>query len=573
MSSMTKILERGSWKCPKTMCFIKSDLECRNACAYLHSESVLAFGLGLGSFQISTEDEKFFLFQARNADEVDTVMNNGLRMILESPTQKKLVWDCREYSRSLSAVRVTLLNVVDIQVLHFKYCTPFSDYLSDISTALAVPGAHIIGCPIERDTVQDIVHKKIKSKKEVVEFLTVRTMYLHRMHTQWSPCMDVNYLMRISSIRLETTGYIAPSKEKKIDFKLLLILSNSDNDEMRKSQLNEDHKLDLEFKEEIIAHPRCKSKNAAEWKKCITNYEKNEQKNLFKSDFNTRPVYIDFSPPREEKITKKIKSRWTCPLVVFIESEFACKYACDYLSTLRSIAIDIEWVVKYDEQIPCTLQIATYESDIIYLFDFKKRKDFMRNGLRQILESRTQKKLLWDCRGDTRILLDSFKVKLENVVDIQVLFYEKYRSNSDFLPEFLSALEKTPIICSRERSDAMKIKEEGKDAIGTMDQRPLPEALVNYCAIDVMYLHCMWNEWGSSLEEDHMALIITRRLSQGSSTSAECDFKDLLTPTIKWEFDYPPLRAPLRLRLPLRLKLSKEKEKEDLDQSLVRLET
>jgi len=48
----------------------------------------------------------------------------------------------------------------------------------------------------------------------------------------------------------------------------------------------------------------------------------------------------------------------------------------------------------------------------------------MRNGLRQFLESSTQKKLLWDCRGDTRILLDSFKVKLENVVDIQVLFYE-----------------------------------------------------------------------------------------------------------------------------------------------------
>jgi len=48
----------------------------------------------------------------------------------------------------------------------------------------------------------------------------------------------------------------------------------------------------------------------------------------------------------------------------------------------------------------------------------------MRNGLRQILESSTQKKLLWDYRGDARILLESFKVKLENVVDIQVLFYE-----------------------------------------------------------------------------------------------------------------------------------------------------
>jgi len=93
-------------------------------------------------------------------------MNNGLRMILESPTQKKLIWDCREYSRSLSTVRVTLLNVVDIQVLYFKYCAPFSDYLSDISTALALPGVHIIGCLIERDTVQDIVHKKNKSKKE-----------------------------------------------------------------------------------------------------------------------------------------------------------------------------------------------------------------------------------------------------------------------------------------------------------------------------------------------------------------------------------------------------------------------
>jgi len=260
MSSMTKILEIGSWKCPKTMCFIKSGLECRNACASLHSESVLAFGLGVGSFQISTEDEKFFLFQARNADEVNTVMNNGLRTILESPTQKKLIWDCREYSRSLSAVRVTLLNVVDIQVLHFKYCTPFSDYLSDISTALAVPGAHIIGCPIERDTVQDMVHKQIKSEKEEVEFLTVRTMYLHRMHTQWSSCMDVDFLMRISSMRLRTAGHISPSKEKKCDFKNLLILSNSDNDEMRESQLdedrilqlNQDHKLDLELKEMII---------------------------------------------------------------------------------------------------------------------------------------------------------------------------------------------------------------------------------------------------------------------------------------------------------------------------------
>lgn len=32
----------------------------------------------------------------------------------------------------------------------------------------------------------------------------------------------------------------------------------------------------------------------------------------------------------------------------------------------------------------------------------------------------------------------------------------------------------------------MKIKKESKDVIGTMYQRPLPEALVNYCAIDVM---------------------------------------------------------------------------------------
>ena len=161
----------------------------------------------------------------------------------------------------------------------------------------------------------------------------------------------------------------------------------------------------------------------------------------------------------------------------------------------------------------------------------------MDHGLRQVLESQTLIKLLWDCRGDAEVLRDTFDVALTNVVDIQILYYEKHTPGNDRLPGFVRALEDAPIASVRESNGAVKIKRQGKETLDRMDQRPLTEALVNYCAVDIMYLHRMWYGWSNVLEEDHLAHICSWRLGQGRGAGPLCDFKHLLEPEIKRQFD------------------------------------
>ena len=92
----------------------------------------------------------------------------------------------------------------------------------------------------------------------------------------------------------------------------------------------------------------------------------------------------------------------------------------DSVSRGEMLAVDCEGECLSRKGTLQLLSVATRNT--VFLFDIVELKHApFERGLRAVLESRDVKKLMFDCRGDADALLHQFNVKLQGVLDVQLL--------------------------------------------------------------------------------------------------------------------------------------------------------
>ncbi|XP_013408812.1 piRNA biogenesis protein EXD1-like [Lingula anatina] len=211
------------------------------------------------------------------------------------------------------------------------------------------------------------------------------------------------------------------------------------------------------------------------------------------------------------------------------------------LKTLKSVskegpnlAVDGEGVDYSRRGTLSLLAVAT--RDHVFLFDMIKLGQLVFDrGLREILEDPTREKLMFDCREDSDILWHNHHVKLDGVLDIQILqvMYSN-RDNSDLSPFGQKRCAIAPcekvfslLHCLVHYTDVVTSIKINK-SVGSffflstkkwMD-RPLPADMIKYACVEVSTLFGLYEKMKMSNED-------MRRLKTASSRYA--DLKRSLT--------------------------------------------
>lgn len=106
--------------------------------------------------------------------------------------------------------------------------------------------------------------------------------------------------------------------------------------------------------------------------------------------------------------------------VKIIDSISETRNACDRLKIFKNLAFDCEGV-RLGKGGKLTLIQLMANDDDIFIFDvLELGKALFENGMQEILESTEITKVMYDCRGDSDSLWEEYKVKLSNVLDMQL---------------------------------------------------------------------------------------------------------------------------------------------------------
>ncbi|KAJ7621294.1 ribonuclease H-like domain-containing protein [Roridomyces roridus] len=196
---------------------------------------------------------------------------------------------------------------------------------------------------------------------------------------------------------------------------------------------------------------------------------------------------------------------------IILVDTIALLHSCvDALAGSTSIAVDLEGIDLCRSGRLSLVQLMAEGSNTIWLVDVavlgrSAFEDVAPSGqnLKAILESRSIKKLFFDVRNDSDALYNLFGVTLANVYDLQLLELAARTVKVGRPPRFISGLAATletylaPLKSFAIRRQWKNVKEAGKKLFApecggryeVFEERPLVQALVEYCAQDVALLH------------------------------------------------------------------------------------
>ncbi|VDI46491.1 exonuclease 3'-5' domain-containing protein 1 [Mytilus galloprovincialis] len=161
----------------------------------------------------------------------------------------------------------------------------------------------------------------------------------------------------------------------------------------------------------------------------------------------------------------------------------------------QMIAVDCEGVDLSRFGSVTLINIGT--RDLVYLIDILKiGNSVFDDGLRTILEDSGIEKLMFDCREDADALLHLHKVKLDGVLDVQILEvsnrvhiyrngYTKIRSLKHCLEEYVND------------NTLLNIKLQGRSSMNMSskiwEKRPLDENMLKYASVDILGLFKLYD--------------------------------------------------------------------------------
>jgi exonuclease 3'-5' domain-containing protein 1 len=176
-----------------------------------------------------------------------------------------------------------------------------------------------------------------------------------------------------------------------------------------------------------------------------------------------------------------------------------------------SIYVDLEGVKLSREGTISILQVYVLPSDHTYLVDIHRLKEraFSTTGkntescLKAILEAENIPKVFFDVRNDSNALFYHFRINLSGVDDVQVMEIATRNFPKRYLSGLQKCIERDATMTIREKSAWIIAKEEGMKLFlpekggryEVFNERPLPDAIIQYCVLDVQFLPRLWSHY------------------------------------------------------------------------------
>ncbi|XP_063447945.1 piRNA biogenesis protein EXD1-like [Mytilus trossulus] len=236
------------------------------------------------------------------------------------------------------------------------------------------------------------------------------------------------------------------------------------------------------------------------------NVEKNNQSSDKKADLNEKHV-----KEKEENVARKDDHGTMIPITINIGRNETSTYKYvdtkdkfievmkelqEKIRNKQMIAVDCEGVNLSRFGSVTLINIGT--RDLVYLIDILKIGDSVfDDGLRSILEDSGIEKLMFDCREDADALLHIHKVKLNGVLDVQILEvnnrihvyrngYTKIRSLKHCLEEYVK--DDTLLNAKLQGRSSMSVSS------NIWKERPLDENMLKYASVDILGLFKLYDE-------------------------------------------------------------------------------
>ena len=138
--------------------------------------------------------------------------------------------------------------------------------------------------------------------------------------------------------------------------------------------------------------------------------------------------------------------------------------------------------------------------------------------------------MFFDVRNDSDALFSHFGVDLKGIIDLQLIEFATRPNGGRFLKGLAKCISEENSLSFAERRQWTSVKEAGQKlfapekggSYSVFDKRPLPIALQEYCAQDVMVLPKLLTTYASKLQP-HMAVQVVgesrRRVAQSQGSS------------------------------------------------------
>ena len=216
-------------------------------------------------------------------------------------------------------------------------------------------------------------------------------------------------------------------------------------------------------------------------------------------------------------------------MVTLVNTAEGLQDACEALKGKSPIVIDLEGSNLGRRGSVTMLQVAG-SPEQVYCFDVMQMGDFAFQMLKPLLEDISIVKLCYDCRCDADALLHLHGIYLRGVYDLQILFTLLFQASSDpYLKGLYHALQMPHIIEHEIRDEVLSRKRECKRMMQTASgrllfaQRPVPPYILEYCALDVVFLFNMYNQWRHYRDEARLMRMSERRMQDYCFTRLPSD--------------------------------------------------
>jgi len=151
----------------------------------------------------------------------------------------------------------------------------------------------------------------------------------------------------------------------------------------------------------------------------------------------------------------------------------------------------------------------------VFLFDIAKLgSEAFDFGLRELLESESMAKLMYDCRNDSDVLSHLYKVKLAGVLDLQLVELDRRpkfkRRNGKKFPGLKSLKESLNEYTDDDKTGELKerVSEQIWNAqlsgATIWDKRPLDTEFEDYCAVDTVKMFTLQKVFKKKMDKNKM---------------------------------------------------------------------
>jgi exonuclease 3'-5' domain-containing protein 1 len=154
--------------------------------------------------------------------------------------------------------------------------------------------------------------------------------------------------------------------------------------------------------------------------------------------------------------------------------------------------------------------------------------------LKSILESPDISKVFFDARNDSDALFSHYGIKLQGIIDVQLMELATRPSAKDYLSSLAKCMTRDVPLSDAKRQEIQQIKEKGRKLFApeqngsyeVFNQRPLPPDIEQYCIQDVVHMHALWqnyhdrlyvNVWQASFWQWMVTGMTLRRIEESQS--------------------------------------------------------